>query len=367
MTKHSKDYLEYGVTPKLFHEWRSPRFGTENPTRMTNPVWEWLIRTKYCAYTAAEMFDCTSSSEISPTWCFDRFGQSCTTLLDGRKVYIAGEHEDYYDPDFYIYNDIVVENTDGSIRVFCYPRDTFPPTDFHSATIVDSEIIVIGNLGYPEDRKYGKTQVLSIDTNTFSVSLRPTSGNQPGWIHAHQATLSKDGQSILVSGGKIERQDARLHIENIDDWSLNLESGVWERLVHRHWPRWQIYRADRQGNHLWYIREALWNYQAGWSKDYTRSMSELDEALGRKPDIFSVDKLYRPNIEHKVLPERDEEYAVYRIQVDDVTIRYVEEHYGVHVTVEGDLPENILRELVEDVKNKISELENTQCVAEEIA
>ena len=35
-----------GVTPKIFKEWRSPRYGTSNPERMNNPLWEWLIESK---------------------------------------------------------------------------------------------------------------------------------------------------------------------------------------------------------------------------------------------------------------------------------------------------------------------------------
>ena len=47
-----------------------------------------------------------------PTWCFSRFGQSETVLPDSSRVLIAGEHEDWYDPDFHIYNDVVVIRPD---------------------------------------------------------------------------------------------------------------------------------------------------------------------------------------------------------------------------------------------------------------
>ena len=44
-----------------------------------------------------------------PVWCFSRFGTSLTELPDGRFVQIGGEHEDFYDPDFCIYNDVTVQ------------------------------------------------------------------------------------------------------------------------------------------------------------------------------------------------------------------------------------------------------------------
>jgi hypothetical protein len=39
---------------------------------------------------------------VGPAWCAARFRQSRTTLADGRVIRIAGEHEDYYDADFFI-------------------------------------------------------------------------------------------------------------------------------------------------------------------------------------------------------------------------------------------------------------------------
>jgi hypothetical protein len=40
------------VTPELFREWRSPRAGAANPEILTNPVWQWLVRTRIDAYRA---------------------------------------------------------------------------------------------------------------------------------------------------------------------------------------------------------------------------------------------------------------------------------------------------------------------------
>jgi hypothetical protein len=41
---------------------------------------------------------------FKPVWCFYRLGGTVTVLPDRRQVHIGGEHEDYYDPDFCIYN-----------------------------------------------------------------------------------------------------------------------------------------------------------------------------------------------------------------------------------------------------------------------
>lgn len=59
------------------------------------------------SYASNKMLD-INPFRNGPTWCFDRFGRSTAWLPDGRVVLIAGEHKDSYDPDFCIYNDVVV-------------------------------------------------------------------------------------------------------------------------------------------------------------------------------------------------------------------------------------------------------------------
>ena len=77
-----------------------------------------------------------SAFDSGPGWCFERFGQSSNELPDGWVVLIAGEHEDYYDPDFFIYNDVVVKHLDGRIDIYGYPRELFPPTDLDRKSVV---------------------------------------------------------------------------------------------------------------------------------------------------------------------------------------------------------------------------------------
>jgi hypothetical protein len=106
-----------------------------------------------------------------------RFGRG----PDGRVVYIAGEHEDYYDPDFYIYNDVVVIDRDGSIAINGYSRDVFPPTDFHSGTLVGGAIFIIGSLGYQHQRVVGSTPVFRLDIDTMIIGPVATTG-EAHWI-----------------------------------------------------------------------------------------------------------------------------------------------------------------------------------------
>jgi ankyrin repeat protein len=214
------------VAPEDYRAGRQRRFGTTNPEKMNLPFWKSMIESGSHAYAARKKFDDLNFEQ--PVWCFQRYGKSLNELPDGRFVEIAGEHEDYYDPDFCIFNDVVVHNVDGTVDIYGYPRDIFPPTDFHTATLSDGYLYLIGNVGYPRERKYGEAQVYRLNVATFVMEKVETFGEKPGWLGHHKAVL-RDGFGIYISGGKVcTMVDGVEQYEcNIKTYVLNLNSLQW--------------------------------------------------------------------------------------------------------------------------------------------
>ncbi|KAK3321672.1 hypothetical protein B0H66DRAFT_552413 [Apodospora peruviana] len=256
---------------------------TSNPTLMNKPFWKYMIAKGADAYSARKMLDIRDIGYNAPMWCFDRFGMSTTWLPDGRIVFIGGEHEDFYDPDFFIYNDVVVvqpatepetvdvwtvverepddyrfgTNTDGSlsytvttkqvwlprkrilppkpdeITVYGYPRTVFPPTDFHIAVYVGGHaeedgagfIYVIGGVGYRAGdwcvHRDG-TAVFRLDLESFRMEKVATTGEAP----PHNADSVKKRRAYL-RGREIVTQET----EDGDIYALNLDTMVWKRLT----------------------------------------------------------------------------------------------------------------------------------------
>jgi len=325
---------------------------------MDNQVWEWLAKSGLDAYVSNRRFHGPDSVEAGPSWCFERYGQSITLLPDGREVLVGGEHEDFYDPDFYIYNDVAVRHPNGRMEFFGYPREVFPPTDFHSATLTGNRIILIGNLGYPESRSPGTTQVLSLNLDTFEMETIQTSGTPPGWISEHKAVLSADGRFIQVSGGQLLRSEPNLPlVENIDDWRLDLSTGTWDRSTERRWTRWAIRRADGESNHLFGYFLATMERDLGGRIGHS-TPGELESKLGIPPKLDLFPQLFRPSIAHEVVPEDEDEFRIHRIRVAGVMVRYVEDSKWLQLTVEGELPAETIQALVTDLSEKLSALEN---------
>ena len=180
------------------------RFGTTNPTRMDLAFWHHMVRTGEDAYAARQQFD-PNGTVGEPVWCFNRFGPTRTRLPDGRVVCVGGEHEDHYDPDFCIYNDVVVAHPDGRAEIFGYPPDVFPPTDFHTATLCGDRVVILGGLGYADERGGPDTPAFALDPRTFAVERLPTTGPSPGWVFGHRAEVAGGGGTLRVSGGELVR------------------------------------------------------------------------------------------------------------------------------------------------------------------
>jgi len=197
-----------------YNELARPRYGKTNPEKIDNPMWLAAISSGETAYEIRVQNDDTASGEgvgsalssyreqtDGPVWTWQRFGRTTTRLPDGRLIHVGGEHEDWYDLDFCIYNDVVVEHPDGRCEIFGYPMDLFPPTDFHTATLVGETIWIVGNIGYRDLRRWGETQIFALHTRSL-VMERVSSIDCPSWLHRHWAELISE-REIVVGGGSL--------------------------------------------------------------------------------------------------------------------------------------------------------------------
>lgn len=137
-------------------------------------------------------------------WVPYRIGTSVTKLNDGRVIMIAGEYEDYYDPQFFIYNDVIVfDKKDNTLKVYGYPKSVFPPTDFHEAILIDNTIWIIGTLGYQDQHTSNEPiQVCSLNINTFEITKHNCIGEIPRKT-SFGNSLNRNSKCELHSSGKI--------------------------------------------------------------------------------------------------------------------------------------------------------------------
>jgi hypothetical protein len=315
-----------------------------------------MIEENLDAFTANATFTGPPSTTAGPCWSWDRFGRSETVLPDGRTIYIGGEHEDAYDADFYIYNDVVVADRAGSVSIFGFTEDVFPPTDFHTATLVGDRVIVIGNLSYPSLRK-GSAQVFVLDSNRYAFSHIQPIGAGPPWLHKHSARLTEGRDAIEVSGGLIADPKWPALVDNIDDWRLELDQWRWHRLTTRNWPQFIFARSDNAPNHLYWLRDLLKAGPASASDGASQYRDERLRDLGPTPRIDLVEALYAPDVPHSRLAEKPDEFRVHRLIVNEATVRYTENDFNVQMIVEGRLSDELVERLRRDLLNKLEAIE----------
>lgn len=343
------------ITREQFDEQRRPRFGTANPEHMRCPFWEWMIRaddpapdaesgplgqlgmvmcggvlkSMYGPHRARDRFQVPFDPSAGPIWTFDRFGRTQTELPDGRVVCVGGEHEDYYDPDFHIYNDVIVFGPDDRIEIYGYPKDVFPPTDFHTASLYENRIVLVGRLGYRTDRRPGHTPVFALDLSDFRVSEIASTGTAPGWIFNHEAEIAADGV-LTVRGGELiaERDGARHTRVNVEDFALDLRTGEWRQLTSRNWAQFTVRRAD-------------------WKA------FPFEQPL-------PLEALYPRSIEHTVAPCDD--WNRIRFVVGGAPVTVTVESSAIRVLVAGALPEQMAHHIAEDVRANTEAASQQRCV-----
>jgi hypothetical protein len=345
------------ISREVFEQQRRPRFGTTNPERMQLAFWEWMIRgdeepapgnegvlaqlgmmmrdgklkSCYGPWRARDLFQIPVNREAGPIWTFDRMGQTRTPLPDGRLVCIGGEHEDWYDPDFYIYNDVVILGPEDQVEIYGYPREIFPPTDFHTATLIGNRLLIIGCLGYTEDRRPGHTPVYALDLSDYRITAIPTSGQMPGWLFRHEAEADAQ-RTIIVRGGEIieDRGDEQRFRRNVEEYALDTQSWLWCRLTNRRWRQFSI----RQEDHGLFVLE----------QDPPR------EALLPR------------NIPHTVEPGEDERRLRFLVQGVPVTVLITAS--AIEVIIEGQLPDDLASRIAEEVRANAAAAIDRPCVLE---
>lgn len=348
-------------------------FGIQNPTNITNPFYQWVIKHNLSAWDIQKsIIDCyhnDTNQNVKPIWSQDRMGQSRTILPDGRIVLIGGEYEDAYDPNFCIYNDVTVIYPNGDIKAYNYPKSIFAPTDFHTATLVGSGdnqyIIIIGSLGYPEDRQYSYTPVYRLNTHNFKIE-QVAIRNSMGWVHGHKAVL-KDNQ-IIVTGGEVLIDDTAPLLDNIDTWVLNLNTLIWKNMSNlaQKWQRFYVKRQDNNYLSLWQYGQLEYEVEASNLKQMKHYSNIIEGLINKAPDLNSYRQLLIPPIDHEVISTVDgsnegNSYDV-TLYIDGIKVGYkTKDDSCIQVIIEGKLSENKFELLQQNLRHKLEKVENMAC------
>ncbi|MEM7261944.1 MAG: hypothetical protein AAF488_08125 [Planctomycetota bacterium] len=265
----------------------------------------------------------------------------------------------------------MVEHPDGHFEVYCYPKEVFPPTDFHTATFVGNSIILIGALSYPDDREPGVTPVYRLCLDTYRIEPIATHGTSPGWLSRHRAELTSEGDAILVQGGQvweIHGDEGEL-IPTYEEWRLDLATAEWTRLSE---PRpWRLFEIDTQVEFdLGSLPPLPENPEdaESWAADVMASMAGSPDGFGSKmmalgallPKKIEFEEVENPDAPPPLENEDDEDPYEFedeparRIIVEGVPIDLEDNAFGFRLLVRGELSAETLQALIADFQESIA-------------
>lgn len=207
------------------------------------------------------------------------------------------------------------------------------------------KIYIIGCIGYPEQSSKGQTPVYVLDLADFSIQPFHTHGDTPDRLYQHEAEYIKQDHVILCRSGKMTHAQNNETADNIVTWQLCLKSGRWSQLAKKQYTRWRFVREDEDFNKLYEIGRVLHAARSGRHDKYSNQYREALLSVGYELDLNRFEVRYRPDIEHVYVPSG--EYRQFMISIDGVIIRYDESSADIMVTVEGVLPQKIIKALKE--------------------
>lgn len=96
------------------------------------------------------------------------------------------------------------------------------------------------------------------------------------------------------------------------------------------------------------------------------SREELTRGLGAPPNMpWYDDAVYRPSLRHVAVdvPLEHDDWQTVKVIIEDVIVRYLDVTEHLSVTIEGPLPSEQVDQVAEDLRAKLTKVENFECRA----
>ncbi|MBA2540135.1 MAG: hypothetical protein H0V17_10910, partial [Deltaproteobacteria bacterium] len=114
--------------------------------------------------------------------------------------------------------------------------------------------------------------------------------------------------------------------------------------------------TDGERSLLWEMRQLLWRTEHPQIKSSVDYRKNIVSATGRDPDLEQLRSLYQSPGSTVFEQREEDDFNVFRIELDGVIVRFTEESFRIAVMVEGQLSELRMRGLQQHVLARASAL-----------
>ena len=121
-------------------------------------------------------------------------------------------------------------------------------------------------------------------------------------------------------------------------------------------------RVDGAGLHLWEYHHLLFCLAAKWSDAARRQQQQIIDSIDCPPNLDSYQQLFAPPISHETANDWDKGNEVVDYDkilfIDVIKVGYKSDHECVHVIIEGKLSDDVVELLQQNLRHKLSKVEN---------
>ncbi len=335
------------------------------PSLNHEAIFQWRMKEDFSPYHIRQHLEKLGYTIEQPIWTFlSRMGQSKTLLPDETKVFIGGEYEDFYDPDFRVYNDIVIQKPDGEIQLWNYSLEQFPATDFHVAHYDKNShsIFLIGNLGYPETRKEGITQVLKVNLKTMNIEQLACFGKMPSWLNHHEMKVINDDELEFKNGYLIKEKK---YLRNLYTWRLSLRTLEWTFPEQTLFDHWTLKSVHLYGFPFHECHSLLWDEEYCENEKFEQTKLEITEHYGKLPNYQIYPQLFIP-FENAQISHDDGEYRKHICSSHGFNFTFFEDDDLVEVIFPDVIPEDFQQKVIDDLKMKLEKISGHHVITEKV-
>lgn len=280
------------------------------------------------------------------------------------------DYNDYYNPDFKIYNDVTIRHFDSKYELWNYPEEQFPPVYAHD-TVHDKNIdfvYITGGLGSGDRQRKNITEIYQLNLETKDIEHIEALGDSPPCLHNHHTKMWNDDLIEMRDGDILKNGKA---IKNLYVWYFNLKTKTWLKKDQEIYQHWLITSSNSDGLFLDISKEIL---KMEDEKNYSVELIEerkqdIFKFYGYIPDYKIYLNLYRP-VKEMYFSEVTgyiDRYSSYVCILNGQVYHCFEGYNRIEVAFQSSASNEFQKFIINDLKVKLKKMTGFDVCAEKIA
>ena len=279
------------------------------------------------------------------------------------------ETQDYYFPEFKIYNDVYIKFFDGMYELWNYPEEQFPPVYEHSTLYNEHthQFYIIGGLGSGDRQCKNITEIYALDLETKDIQKIEASGESPPCLHSHKVKIWNHDLIEMRDGYILHKGIA---IKNVYVWYFNLKTKTWLKQESEKYQHWIIQSDQREELFLKISQDILkMEEEKFYSAEFIEEhKTHIFKNYKYQPKYQLYPQLYYAHEDIYVSKIEDFPYLniIHQCILHGQVYHCFEEYNRLEVAFGASATKEFQQFIINDLKSKLKQISGHNVVAEKV-